>query len=65
MSEDWETLEAMERFGGGFVRQLAKLAAVADPVNFLKIKATWPNYFAEYADMVPLIKARDEAQRGA
>ena len=38
----------MEDMGGSFVKQLGALARRADPINLAKIKATWPEYWAEY-----------------
>lgn len=60
---DYEIVRCMHRFGGSFVRHLAELCEKADPVNFAKIKATWPDYWQRYAEMVPHMKARDEAQQ--
>jgi len=37
------------------------------PVNLAKIKATWPEYWQEYAEMSELVKAqreRDEREVG-
>ena len=44
-------LECMSVYGGNFVKQLAILAQRADDVNFVKIKSTWPDYWAEYEIM--------------
>lgn len=65
MPTDWDVVRTMERFGGSFVRALAQCCHAADPVNLAKIKATWPEYWAEYAEMSVLVKERDEAQRRA
>lgn len=46
--EDMKVIEAMERFGGSFVKQLAALARRADSVNMKKIKGTWPEYWEDY-----------------
>lgn len=45
---DLKTVEAMERYGGSFVKQLAQLCHRADPINLKKIKAAWPEYWREY-----------------
>ena len=45
--DSW-TVDAMEKFGGSFVQQLALLARHADPVNLAKIKTTWKEYWTEY-----------------
>jgi len=47
---DYWTLQAMLKFGGGFVKCLAKATEHADPINLSKIKATWPEYWAEYEE---------------
>jgi hypothetical protein len=51
---DYEIVRTMERFGGSFVRTLAELCNRADPQNLAKIKATWPEYWQEYAEMARL-----------
>jgi hypothetical protein len=45
---DWWTTEAMRRYGGSFVLGLGRLAALADGDNFARIKAAWPEYWANY-----------------
>lgn len=42
------TIDAMEKWGGSFVKQLGALARHADAQNLQKIKATWPEYWADY-----------------
>lgn len=42
------TIDAMEKYGGSFVKQLGALARRADPINLQKIKTTWPEYWSEY-----------------
>jgi hypothetical protein len=44
-----ETLFAMEREGGGFVRRLALAWLFADQENFEKLRAAFPEYWAKYA----------------
>ena len=46
--QDIWTLDAMEEQGGSFVKALANAARHADPVNFQKIKDTWPDYWKDY-----------------
>lgn len=46
--EDFQVVEAMEKYGGSFVKALAQLCHRADPVNLQKIKYTWPDYWEEY-----------------
>jgi hypothetical protein len=43
-----DTLDAMARYGGSFVKQLAELTRAADPINRQKLMAAFPEYFAEY-----------------
>jgi hypothetical protein len=50
---------AMQAMGGSFVQQLGRLCERADPINLAKIKATWPEYWEEYADL-----AKRQAERG-
>lgn len=47
-ARDYWTLEAMRKFGGGFVKMLGQLAAHADSDNLERIKKAWPEYWAEY-----------------
>jgi hypothetical protein len=48
---DKKTIETMMEYGGSFVRKLGAAAYVADEENLAKIKATWPDYWAEYSRM--------------
>lgn len=53
MSEqDYKTVEAMEKYGGSFVKALATLARHADPENLRRIKETWSQYWATYSKML-------------
>lgn len=56
--QDYETFMAMEAFGGGFVSALGSLAFKADATNLLRIKETWPEYYAEYKKLAEQDKAR-------
>lgn len=38
-------------YGGSFVRKLGAAALVADEQNLRRIKATWPEYWEQYARM--------------
>ena len=49
--EDLKTIEAMELYGGSFVKALAHCALNADMVNLAKIKITWADYWAQYTEM--------------
>lgn len=50
-NEDLKVVRAMEMYGGSFVKHLAQLALVADPLNFRKIKETWSDYWKKYQKM--------------
>jgi hypothetical protein len=49
--QDYKTVEAMEKYGGSFVKQLAKLCHHADAFNLDLIKITWARYWKEYTEM--------------
>lgn len=42
------TVDAMEKYGGSFVKFLGELARGSDSINLAKIKDTWPEYWSEY-----------------
>lgn len=48
---DRQIINTMIEYGGSFVRKLGAAALVADPENLAKIKATWPDYWSQYARM--------------
>lgn len=54
--EDYAVVEVMEKHGGGFVRHLAQLAFAADDDNFARIKTTWPELWAKYAEVARLVE---------
>lgn len=60
---DWDVVQMMERYGGSFVRKLAELTHLADPDNYERIKATWPDYWETYAQMAKDVRTRDAAAR--
>jgi hypothetical protein len=49
---DYAILDAMAKYGGSFVQQLAKLAYLADGTNFQKLKHTFSNYWEEYDNFI-------------
>lgn len=61
---DYWTTEAMEIYGGSFVKALAKCAQRADSDNLAKIKATWPEYWAQYEDMGRTLEAANAKKNG-
>lgn len=44
-------IEAMEKFGGGFVKALAVAWSKADSQNSAKIEAAFPEYIEQYRQM--------------
>lgn len=48
--EDLQAIEFMHRHGGPFTRALAHAAAAANDEDLAKIKATWPELWATYAN---------------
>ena len=60
---DDQIVHTMVLFGGSFVRALANAYRCGDPVNQARIKATWPEYWREYADLATLhAQRRAEAE---
>jgi len=49
--EDYKIVEAMERYGGSFVKALANAARHADVQNLCKIKETWSCYWKQYKEL--------------
>jgi hypothetical protein len=56
---NYEILEAMHRYGGGFVKQLAVLYRLADRDNQEKLASTFWHYFRQYDEMAAM--TREEA----
>lgn len=52
--QDLKIVEAMERYGGGFVGALGHAAAHADAVNLRRLKAAFPDYWLEYEEIAEL-----------
>jgi len=51
-------LETMERYGGSFVQQLARLFRLGDERNRQRLAETFSDYFQQYDKMTDHIKAR-------
>ena len=49
--EDLKVLDAMDEYGGSFVKALAKAARCADNVNLLKIKIAFADYWQTYTEV--------------
>ena len=47
--KDIKVIQAMQKYGGGFVKCLASAALHTDNINFNKIKTTWPEYWEQYS----------------
>jgi hypothetical protein len=50
-ARDIEVIDAMRRYGGGFVKALAELATCADDENLARVKLTWPEYWIRYGEL--------------
>jgi hypothetical protein len=50
-TSDWDILEAMTKYGGSFVKQLAILYRLADPNNKKKLENTFGDFFRKYDDI--------------
>lgn len=49
LDEDLKVVSAMIRFGGSFVKSLGNAFIHADPVNFIKLKKAFPEYWDQYS----------------
>lgn len=49
--DDLKVVECMEKYGGSFVKHLARLCYQADPINLELIKKTWSKYWSQYTQM--------------
>jgi hypothetical protein len=59
---DYEITDAMVLYGGRFVAGLGRLFRTADAINQAKLKAAFPEYFAEYAALATLKQQRAAAR---
>lgn len=48
--DDRDTIELMLKLGGSFTRALAATALVADPENYQRLRAAFPELFEKYAN---------------
>jgi len=48
---DYEVINAMETYGGGFVKALAVAFRRADGTNFAKLRYTFDEYWKQYQQM--------------
>ncbi len=56
---DHEVINAMLEYGGGFMQQIAMAFRVADPENQNRIKTTWPDEWAKYAEFAKIARGTD------
>lgn len=49
--EEFKIIEAMETYGGSFVKSLSQCFRHADPINFKKLKDAFPEYWEKYKKM--------------
>lgn len=56
--DDAAIIAAMRAFGGAFTRALGAAAAVADAINLAKLKAAFPDYWADYQQFAAMEAAR-------
>ena len=50
-TEDAAVLEAMQKYGGGFVQAIAAAASRADAENFARLKAAFPDLWRKYTEI--------------
>ena len=60
--EELYIVEAMERYGGSFVKQLAKCFYAADIHNILRLKIAFPEYWEEYSEFARKDKEKNEKE---
>ncbi len=59
MSEqEQDTIDAMKRYGGSFVKQLAELYMLGDPINQRRLAREFSDYFERYARIASDDRAR-------
>lgn len=45
---DLKIADNMEKYGGSFIKALAECIRRADPINLMKLRDTFPEYFQSY-----------------
>jgi hypothetical protein len=58
-NEAYEVAKVMEKYGGSFVQNLAKMIQSADINNIRKCKSTWSDYWNEYKQVAEKEKLKD------
>jgi hypothetical protein len=54
-----QVVMAMKKYGGGFVTALAEALRHADHMNFPRLKAAFPDYWAQYEKMTDPVEPED------
>ena len=57
-----EILRAMIKYGGGFVKALAKAAATADSLNYDRLQAAFPEIWDQYRDLAEWDRKQENTQ---
>ena len=57
--KEWEVVQAMKHYGGGFVKALANAWFHADEDNQRRIREAWPEYWGEYDSMAEMMRNQD------
>ena len=55
-----QVVEAMQKYGGSFVKALAMAFYMADFKNFIKLKNAFPEYWTEYERMAERDQSSDQ-----
>lgn len=58
---DYKIADNMEKYGGSFVKALAECIRRADPVNMMKLREAFPQYFQSFHPSQWVGKEKDEA----
>lgn len=57
---DYDVISAMVKRGGSFVRALGTACHLADASNLVKIKAAFPDVWAEYTGAARTMRQREQ-----
>ena len=63
--QDYNTIQAMLKYGGDFVYHLAVAASHADANNYSKLKSTFPEYWKQYEEMAKKDKQDETSVQGS
>lgn len=62
---DYAIAQAMVQYGGGFVSRLGALWQSGDTTNQATLKAAFPTYWAEYAELMGLAGVKEHGDPDA